>query len=239
MSGRPSKPASASSRAHSDIVGQRSGVTSRSKTVHGQTRISKVPKKDTNDRPSSKLNPKTVNPFEDKAPKSTFETAYVNGAVPCRLIHGSVKHKLQWKTPPENLNFDPILVTLAEGLREKRHPYTFVACEGFKDMLTVEDAEQRTIPLLPKLVPPLRLALGASDNEVFYRALQALVQLSDVTGPAMNVHLKLVLPQVSKRMLDRNHKEKVISALQRIEYNGGKESVSIIKARIPTYSSIY
>lgn len=25
-----------------------------------------------------------------------------------------MKHKLQWTTPPENLNYDPILVTLAE-----------------------------------------------------------------------------------------------------------------------------
>ena len=32
----------------------------------------------------------------------------------CRLVHGSVKHKLQWDTPPENLSFDPVLVTLAE-----------------------------------------------------------------------------------------------------------------------------
>ena len=31
-----------------------------------------------------------------------------------RLVHGSVKHKLQWSTPPDNLPFDPVLVTLAE-----------------------------------------------------------------------------------------------------------------------------
>ena len=31
-----------------------------------------------------------------------------------RLVHGSVKHKLQWGTPPDNLPFDPVLVTLAE-----------------------------------------------------------------------------------------------------------------------------
>ena len=30
--------------------------------------------------------------------------------------------------------------------------------------------------------------------------------------------------QVSKRILDRNHKDKVISALQRLEYNGGSVS---------------
>ena len=31
-----------------------------------------------------------------------------------RLVHGSVKHKLQWSTPPDNLSFDPVLITLAE-----------------------------------------------------------------------------------------------------------------------------
>eukprot|EP00112_Aurelia_sp_Birch-Aquarium-sp1_P012917 Seg2721.2 transcript_id=Seg2721.2/GoldUCD/mRNA.D3Y31 product="PACRG-like protein" protein_id=Seg2721.2/GoldUCD/D3Y31 len=191
-----------------------------------------------NSKPSSKLNAKTINPFDEKAPKSVFETAYANGAVPCRLQHGSVKHKLQWTTPPENLNYDPILVTLAEGLRETRHPYTFVACEGFKEMLMIEEAEERTVPLLPKLIPPIRFALASTNVEVFYKALQALTQLSDVTGPALNPHLKFVLPQVSKRILDRNHKDKVISALQRLEYNGGRECLAVIKARIPTYNSI-
>ena len=31
-----------------------------------------------------------------------------------RLVHGSVKHKLAWSTPPEQVPFDPTLVTLAE-----------------------------------------------------------------------------------------------------------------------------
>ena len=31
-----------------------------------------------------------------------------------RLVHGSVKHKLQWNTAPDNLSFDPVLITLAE-----------------------------------------------------------------------------------------------------------------------------
>lgn len=31
-----------------------------------------------------------------------------------RLVHGSVKHKLAWDTPPEQVTFDPVLVTLAE-----------------------------------------------------------------------------------------------------------------------------
>lgn len=31
-----------------------------------------------------------------------------------RLVHGSVKHRLHWDSPPENLSFDPLLITLAE-----------------------------------------------------------------------------------------------------------------------------
>lgn len=48
---------------------------------------------------------------------------------------------------------------MLQGLRETRHPYTFVACEGFKQMLMIEDAEERTVPLLLKLIPPIRQAL--------------------------------------------------------------------------------
>jgi len=30
------------------------------------------------------------------------------------LVHGSVKHKLAWDTNPEQLPFDPVLITLSE-----------------------------------------------------------------------------------------------------------------------------
>ncbi|KAF4019814.1 hypothetical protein G4228_011586, partial [Cervus hanglu yarkandensis] len=75
-------------------------------------------------RPSDKLNPKTINPFgeQPRAP-SAFAAIYSKGGIPCRLVHGSVKHKLQWECPPEKLPFDPLLITLAElskRLRDKK-----------------------------------------------------------------------------------------------------------------------
>ena len=48
---------------------------------------------------------------------------------------------------------------LSQGLRETKHPYTFVAREGFREMLEVDDAPSRTIPLLSKLIVPFRTAL--------------------------------------------------------------------------------
>ncbi|XP_030419218.1 PACRG-like protein isoform X1 [Gopherus evgoodei] len=207
-------------------------------------------------RPSDKLNPQTIDPgswfiqcteftaslseqFGDhsKAP-SAFSAIYSKGGIPCRLVHGSVKHKLQWECLPETLPFDPLLITLAEGLRETKHPYTFVSKEGFKELLLVEDATEKAIPLLPRLIPVLKAALAHSNGEVFERGLNALIQLSAIVGPALNDQLKHLLTSISKRLMDKNFKEQITVALQKLEQYGGKESVGIIKSKIPTYCSI-
>lgn len=190
-------------------------------------------------RPSDRLNPKTIDPFADhqKAP-SAFAAIYSKGGIPCRLVHGSVKHKLQWERLPETIPFDPLLITLAEGLRETKHPYTFVSKEGFKELLLVDGAEEKTIPMLPRLVPALKTALMHTDAEVFERGLNALVQLSAVVGPALNDHLKQLLTSLSKRLMDKKFKDQVTAALQKLEQQGGKETLGILKSKIPIYCSI-
>ncbi|XP_062964780.1 PACRG-like protein isoform X2 [Cynocephalus volans] len=163
-------------------------------------------------RPSDKLNPKTINPFgEQSRASSAFAAIYSKGGIPCRLVHGSVKHRLQWACPPENLPFDPLLITLAEGLRETKHPYTFVSKEGFRELLLVKGAFEKAMPLLPRLIPVLKAALVHLDDEVFERGLNALVQLSSIVGPSLNDHLKHLLTSAS---------------------------LIIIKSKIPTYCSI-
>ncbi|XP_020008416.1 PACRG-like protein [Castor canadensis] len=191
-------------------------------------------------RPSDKLNPKTINPFgeQSRAP-SAFAAIYSKGGIPCRLIHGSVKHRLQWECPPEILPFDPLLITLAEGLRETKHPYTFVSKEGFRELLLVKGASEKTIPLLPRLIPVLKAALVHADDDVFERGLGALVQLSVVVGSSLNDHLKHLLTSLSKRLMDKKFKEPITSALQKLEQHGGRGSLIIIKSKIPTYCSIH
>ncbi|XP_057582064.1 PACRG-like protein isoform X2 [Hippopotamus amphibius kiboko] len=174
-------------------------------------------------RPSDKLNPKTINPFgeQSRAP-SAFAAVYSKGGIPCRLVHGSVKHRLQWECPPEKLPFDPLLITLAEGLRETKHPYTFVSKEGFRELLLVTGAPEKAVPLLPRLVPVLKAALVHWDDEVFERGLNALVQLSVVVGPSLNDHLKHLLTSLSKRLRDKRFREPVTAALQKLEQRGGR-----------------
>ncbi|XP_041444211.1 PACRG-like protein isoform X2 [Xenopus laevis] len=144
-------------------------------------------------RPSDKLNPKTIDPFaEPRRSPSAFSAVYSRGGIPCRLVHGSVKHNLQWERLPETIPFDPLLITLAEV---------------------------------------------HSDGSVFERGLNALVQLSSVVGPSLNIHLKQLLTSISKRLMEKTYKEQITAALQEMEQYGGKESLGIIKSKIPTYCS--
>lgn len=191
-----------------------------------------------NKKPSNRLNPKTVDPFNKKGSKSVFASAYSKDGIPCRLVHGSVKHKIQWTVSLEDLDYDPLLVTFAEGLRETIHPYAFVANEGFIQMLMVDDAEERTLPVLSRLITPIKMALMSADGECFLSTMNALVELSNVVTSALNPHLKNLLPQISRRMSSKQTKECILVSLQKIECNGGSECTSIIKSRIPTYSSV-
>ncbi|NWY72714.1 PACRL protein, partial [Erithacus rubecula] len=206
----------------SNVLSMSSGIQIKTKTAAPK---SKKRSPESQPKPSDRLNPKTIDPFRAYSrPQSAFAATYARGGIPCRLVHGSVNHKLQWERPPETLVFDPLLLTLAEGLRETKHPYTFVSKEGFKELLLVEGAAEKAIPLLPRLVPVLKAALAHVDDEVFGRGLDALVQLSAVVGPSLNDHLKLLLTNLLKRLMDKKHREKVTVALQKLEHHGGKVS---------------
>uniref|UniRef100_F6WEM6 Parkin coregulated like n=1 Tax=Ornithorhynchus anatinus TaxID=9258 RepID=F6WEM6_ORNAN len=100
--------------------------------------------------------------------------------------------------------------TINPGLRETKHLYTFVSKEGFKELLLVEGATEKTLPLLSKRIPVLKAALVHSNGEVFERGLNDLV-LSSVVGPSLNDHLK------------------------HLRTSG---SLVVIKSKIPTYCSI-
>ena len=50
------------------------------------------------------------------------------------------------------------------------HPYSFVGRVGFQELLTASDASAKTLPLLPKLIPPLRAAM-VSNAVMTYKLL--------------------------------------------------------------------
>jgi hypothetical protein len=82
--------------------------------------------------------------------------------------------RLHWDTSPSQLSYDPLLVTLFEGLLETEHPFVFVARQGCKELLTADGAADKSIPLIPRLVMPLRSALMSPDSGIFNSALEIL-----------------------------------------------------------------
>lgn len=146
-------------------------------------------------RPSAKLCPKTIDPFStaNSASSSPFLRAFTSGRIPCRLVHGSVKNRLAWNTSIDELHYDPVLVLLAEGLRETAHPLPFISRQGFRELMANINARPKVLPLLSQLINPIKIALASNNDEVFEGALDALIQLSTVVGNELDKYLKTFL----------------------------------------------
>ena len=46
-----------------------------------------------------------------------------------------------------------------EGLLETEHPYSFVSNQALKELLEAPGASEKVIPIIGKLIMPLRMAL--------------------------------------------------------------------------------
>ncbi len=193
-------------------------------------------------RPSAKLDRRrTNNPFATSSSRerSKFAQAYADGAVPCRINHGGVKHQLQWDVPPQDLDYTQMLPVFAHGLSETRHPYVFVAQHGFTQLLTAPDAPGKVVSVLPGVIKPLRAALGSRDKEVAKNALQAVHLLSNVVKGALNAHLPQLLIPIKRRCFDRSFQDVIQDLLGAVEENGGDVALRAIKRKVPTYQSIH
>ncbi|KAG7395211.1 hypothetical protein PHYBOEH_004118 [Phytophthora boehmeriae] len=173
-----------------------------------------------------------------KKHKTNFSSAYDSGSIPCRINHGSIRHTLQWTKDPDSLNFDPLLITCVEGFLETEHPFVFLARTTFRELLKLEDAREKTLPILAQVIVPLRNALMSKDDETFLMALEATRLLSDLVEGEMNVYLTKLTQQIHRKLMTKQLRPEVEDTLGVLESNGGKEALSIIRSKIPTYVSI-
>ncbi|KAI8854137.1 hypothetical protein BC829DRAFT_381353 [Chytridium lagenaria] len=197
-------------------------------------------------KPSARLNPKAVNPMGDGRAKTAFGLAYSKGSVPCRLQHGSVKHKLQ-----------PLFLTLLEGLRETDHPHVFVV-PGIKGDDRGSRCSRKDYPYYGLGVPPLRSALGSRDKPVVLSSLMILPRLASCLGKTLLQYLPTILPPVAPHIMSRDPeiRDAVWAALQgemlepsnygtgmlrsaMFEAANRDEVLRVIKGKIPSYTSVF
>ena len=69
--------------------------------------------------------------------------------------------------------FLPFLIL--QGLKEFKHPYQFVAQQGFKELLTVDNAGDKASAVLPKIIVPLRAALVRNTNTLSRATIMQLI----------------------------------------------------------------
>ena len=120
-------------------------------------------------KPSEKLrNVKLADPFSStKNHKTNFGYVYSSNGIPCHLQHGTARLFLQWDTDFQNIDYSQVLPVCFEGIMETEHPYKFAARQSCKELLLAEGAENKVVPLLPKLFYSLRIALSSSNDEIF------------------------------------------------------------------------
>mmetsp|Transcript_742 Transcript_742/g.1947 ORF Transcript_742/g.1947 Transcript_742/m.1947 type:complete len:270 (-) Transcript_742:105-914(-) len=191
--------------------------------------------------PSKKMNSiKCADPFASNAKqyKTKFAGVFHSGGVPARLHHGAVNVKLCWSKDPSTLDYDPLLVTCAEGLLETVHPYAYASRACFGELLAADGAQQKTVPLVPRIVPSIRAALVCSDRSVFEGGVEAVRQLSEVVGEALNEHIHVFVVQMNRRSNDKELAPKILRAMQTFEEGGGQPAYKVIKSKVPTYCSI-
>jgi hypothetical protein len=54
---------------------------------------------------------------------------------------------------------------------ETEHPYNFSARQCIREMLSAKGSVNKILPILPKLINPLRNALGTKDDKMFLDTL--------------------------------------------------------------------
>ncbi|PRP74400.1 hypothetical protein PROFUN_10298 [Planoprotostelium fungivorum] len=166
---------------------------------------------------------------------SNFGSAYQEGSIPCRINHGSVNMYIQWDISPQELDYNPLLVTCGEGLLETQHPYTLLARSAFKELLAAPGAVDKTVPLLLKIIPSIRTALRSTTEDTFIAGLKALGQLSDCVGEHLNVHIPVLIVPLNSKMSHKTVGTAVQDALGALDRNGGDDAARIIRTKIPTY----
>ncbi|KAL0479959.1 gapvd1 [Acrasis kona] len=189
---------------------------------------------------SSRLDPhKTSNPFTAKNKhKTTFGRVYDAGEIPCRIQHSTAKMYLQWNPEICEVDYEYLLPLAAEGIRETTHPYVVIARLAYKEMCLAEGAREKVVPIVPKLIPPIRMALQSTDPSIFDFALEAIELLATASGDAISEHLNVLLIPINKKCFDKKYADRIHNLLIHIEECAGPQVVKLIKAKVPTYRPV-
>jgi hypothetical protein len=180
----------------------------------------------------------------NKRHATVFSSVYSRGGIPCRLDHGSVKHKIHWNVDITRMDYNPVLITFVEGLRENQHPFKHIVENGLLEMFRADNASEKIIALLPNMSNPLRNALAQqnkvsiANQEMLIISLKVFKELIVLVGPNIEPLLVALLPPIASKVLTNDYaiRELVQEVLTELQICGGPKCLETIRKRIPTYT---
>uniref|UniRef100_A0AAV2KC39 Parkin coregulated gene protein homolog n=1 Tax=Knipowitschia caucasica TaxID=637954 RepID=A0AAV2KC39_KNICA len=169
-----------------------------------------------------------------------FRDFYYRPNFPTRLQHGVKGFSLKWNVEVDKLDYEYYLPLFFDGLCETEHPFTVFAREGIYDMLDCGGA--KILPVIPKLIMPLRNALNTRNCQIIcttLRVLQRLVVSAEGVGEALLPYYRhiLLIPNIFKSVEKHDLRKLIQETLQLLEVSGGKNAFINIKYMVPTYKS--
>ncbi|XP_010188646.1 PREDICTED: parkin coregulated gene protein, partial [Mesitornis unicolor] len=140
--------------------------------------------------------PPLAGAFKERPAKpTTFRKFYDRGDLPIAIDHYSRGNRISWKVEIEKLDFDFNLPLFFNGLCEMAFPYEFFARQGIHDML--EHGGDNILPVIPRLIVPIRNALSLRNRQVLCTTLKVLQHLAvsaDKVGQALVPYYRQILP---------------------------------------------
>ena len=100
-------------------------------------------------------------------------------------------------------SYDPVLINCFEGLCETQHPLQFIAAQGCIELMQAKGAAHKTVPVLGKLMMPLRMGLMSRDLKVNENAIEAVRVLAECCGTELIQHLGIFLAQLNSKIQNK------------------------------------
>ncbi|XP_046805624.1 parkin coregulated gene protein isoform X2 [Lucilia cuprina] len=172
--------------------------------------------------------PKKIELFKKRPAKDTFFKIYwKRGDIPVTFSGKLLRKKntkefpLKWYCPPQNLDYCYYLPIFVDGLSDNDVEIRKLAQYGAMDLIL--KAPQKVLPVLPKLILPLKRAFNTRDKKIIIGALKVL-QLMVLVDPDRDCRIGDVIEDT----------------LNILEHCGGPNAFINIKYMVPTYeSSVY
>ncbi len=185
-----------------------------------------------------------------------FPRAYQRGELPIMIESKAGGKTIRWTQDIKHLDFSKYFPLFIEGMRERTHPFAFLAREGSFQLLQFgAEHPEKIVDCLQRVVPALRSCLEMRESKYIRDTLRILQTLACIEGIGVRLvpYYRQLLPILnmfkSKRRnlgdtMDfsqnkvRDLSEMILETLEVLERTGGPDAFVNIKYMVPTYEGL-